>query len=212
MSELFGPGPLEARGLFLLFSIPVVSALIGYITNYVAVRMLFRPHVPRRLLGLTIQGLVPRRQREIAASLGTMIERDLFSHDDIQEALQGADTAQEAAAFLNEQVDLFVQRLAGQNPMVSMFLQGPLLEQVKGMLLEQMEQKFPTLIERVIERAEHKLDVSAIVSAKVEKFDLSKLEAIIHEVSARELKTIELLGGVLGFLVGVAQAGFMLLL
>ncbi len=212
MSELFGPDPIEARGLFLLLSIPVVSALIGYITNYVAVRMLFRPHAPRRVLGLTIQGLVPRRQREIATSLGTMIERDLFSHDDIQEALQGADTAQEAAAFLNEQVDLFVQRLAGQNPMVSMFLQGPLLEQVKGMLLEQMEQKFPTLIERVIERAEHKLDVSAIVSAKVEKFDLSKLEAIIHEVSARELKTIELLGGVLGFLVGVAQAGCMLLL
>jgi uncharacterized membrane protein YheB (UPF0754 family) len=89
--------------------------------------------------------------------------------------------------------------------MVGMFLQGALLEQVKAMLLAQMGEKLPLLIERVVERAEHKLDVSAIVAAKVEKFDLGKLESLIYEVSARELKTIELLGGVLGFLVGVGQ-------
>jgi uncharacterized membrane protein YheB (UPF0754 family) len=188
-----------------LLSIPLVSALIGYVTNYVAVRMLFRPHKPTRFLGLTLQGLVPRRQKEIARSLGAMIERDLFSHEDIQAALASSETTEEATAFLSEQVDLFAQRLGGQNPMVGMFLQGPLLEQVKGMLLAQMSEKFPQLIERVVERAEHKLDVSAIVTAKVEKFDLSKLESLIYEVSSRELKTIEVLGGVLGFLVGIGQ-------
>jgi len=134
-----------------------------------------------------------------------MIERDLFSHEDIQAALSSAETAEEAQAFLGEQVDLFVGKLAAQNPMVGMFLQGALLEQVKAMLLAQMGEKLPLLIERVVERAEHKLDVSAIVAAKVEKFDLGKLESLIYEVSARELKTIELLGGVLGFLVGVGQ-------
>ncbi len=195
-----------------LWSVPVVSALIGYVTNYVAVRMLFRPHRPRRFLGMTIQGLVPRRQREIANSLGTMIERDLFSHEDIQAALASAETTQEAAAFVSEQVDLFASRIGSQNPMVGMFLQGALLEQVKGMLTEQMREKFPQLVERVVERAEHKLDVSAIVSSKVEKFDLSKLEALIYEVSSRELKTIEILGGVLGFFVGVAQVGLLLVL
>ena len=200
------------RSALSLWSVPVVSALIGYVTNYVAVRMLFRPHRPRRFLGMTIQGLVPRRQREIANSLGTMIERDLFSHQDIQAALASAETTQEAAAFVSEQVDLFASRIGSQNPMVGMFLQGALLEQVKGMLTEQMREKFPQLVERVVERAEHKLDVSAIVASKVEQFDLSRLEALIYEVSARELKTIEVLGGVLGFLVGVAQVGLLLVL
>jgi uncharacterized membrane protein YheB (UPF0754 family) len=102
-----------------------------------------------------------------------------------------------------------VQKLAAQNPMVGMFMQGPLLDQVKGLLRDQMAEKFPLLIERVVERAEDKLDVSEIVRSKIEGFDLTKLEAIIHEVSARELKTIELLGGVLGFLVGLVQVSFM---
>jgi uncharacterized membrane protein YheB (UPF0754 family) len=196
--------------LWFLVSLPIVSALIGYVTNYIAVAMLFRPHKPVRLVGLRLQGLVPRRQKEIAQSLGAMIEHNLFSHADIQEALKSAETSEEASAFLNEQIDLFVQKLATQNPMVGMFLQGPLLDQVKGLLRDQMAEKFPALLERVVEKAEHKLDVSEIVRTKIEAFDLTKLEQIIHEVSARELKTIEVLGGVLGFVVGLVQLAFML--
>lgn len=195
--------------LWFLISIPIVSALIGYVTNYIAVAMLFRPHRPYSVLGFRLQGLVPRRQKEIAESLGSMIEHNLFSHADIQQALKSAETSEEATLFLHEQVDLFVQKLAAQNPMIGMFMQGPLLDQVKGLLRDQMVEKFPTFMERVVERAEDKLDVSEIVRTKIEGFDLTKLEAIIHEVSARELKTIEVLGGVLGFLVGVVQVGIM---
>jgi uncharacterized membrane protein YheB (UPF0754 family) len=60
-----------------------------------------------------------------------------------------------------------------------------------------------------VDRVEHKLDVSAIVQQKIEAFDISKLESIIYEVSARELKTIEVLGGVLGFVVGLAQVALL---
>jgi hypothetical protein len=198
--------------LLFLISIPIISALIGYVTNYIAVAMLFRPHRPVSILGLRLQGLVPRRQKEIAQSLGAMIERDLFSQADIKEALRGVDSSGEASTFLNEQIDSFVEKLTAQNPMIGMFMQGPLLEQVKGLLRDQLSEKFPSLIERVVERAEHKLDISEIVRQKVESFDLTKLEAIIHEVSARELKTIEVLGGVLGFIVGLVQVGLMVAL
>ncbi len=195
--------------LLAVASIPVISAFIGYVTNYIAVKMLFRPHSPRRIFGFRVQGLVPQRQREIAASLGKMIERDLISHADIQEALRSKETLQEAAVFLNEQVDHFVQRLASQNPMVGAFLQGPLLEQVKGVLSAQMAERFPVFMERIVERVEGRLDIKAIVQSKVEAFDLTKLEAIIYEVTARELKTIELLGGVLGLLIGLMQVAIM---
>lgn len=193
-----------------LISVPLIAALIGYITNYIAVRMLFRPHKPTRLLGITLQGLVPRRQKEIAKSLGSMIERDLFSQDDIHAALSGAETAEEAAAFLSEQVDIFAQKVGAQNPMVGMFLQGPLLDQIKQMLSSQMAERFPEFMGRIVARVEHRLDVSEIVTRKIEGFDLSKLESLIYEVSSRELKTIEILGGVLGFFVGLAQVGIML--
>ncbi len=198
--------------LLFLVSIPIISACIGYVTNYIAVLMLFRPHTPKRCMGLVLHGLVPRRQKEIAASLGAMIERDLFSHEDIQAVLANAETTVEATAFLHEQIDIFIQSLSAQNPMIGMFVQGPLLEQVKGMLADQLSRKFPEFMERVVAKVEHRLDISEIVRTKVEQFDLSKLESIIYEVSARELKTIEVLGGVLGFLVGLGQVAIMVVL
>lgn len=193
-----------------LVSVPIIAALIGYITNYIAVLMLFRPHKPKRFLGLVIHGLVPRRQKEIAVSLGSMIERDLFSQEDIHAALSGADTAAEAATFLSEQVDTFAQKVGTQNPMVGMFLQGPLLDQIKKMLSDQMAERFPQFMERIVSRVEHRLDVSEIVAQKIEGFDLTKLESLIYEISARELRMIEVLGGVLGFLVGLVQVGIMM--
>lgn len=195
-----------------LASIPLISALIGYVTNYIAVKMLFRPHSPRRFLFLTFHGLVPKRQKQIAESLGRMIERDLLSHKDIQAALLNSGSAEEATAFLNEQVDAFVAKFVASNPMVGMFLQGGILDQVKTMLAAQLNEKLPEFMGRLVGKVEEQLDIKAIIQSKVEGFDLSKLESLIQEVSAKELKTIELLGGVLGFLVGIAQVGFLVLI
>jgi uncharacterized membrane protein YheB (UPF0754 family) len=107
---------------------------------------------------------------------------------------------------------MFVQKFASQNPMIGAFLQGPLLEQIKAMLSGQIADRFPTLIERVVNRAEGQLNVKAVVQSKIEAFEMQKLEALIYEISARELRTIEVLGGVLGFVVGVLQLAIIKLL
>ena len=52
--------------MFRLLAVPLISAMIGYLTNVVAIKMLFHPREPIRMLGLEIQGLLPRRQEAIA--------------------------------------------------------------------------------------------------------------------------------------------------
>jgi uncharacterized membrane protein YheB (UPF0754 family) len=113
---------------------------------------------------------------------------------------------------MNEQVDAFVAKFVASNPMVGMFLQGSMLDQVKSVLAGQIAEKFPQFIGRMVEKVEEGLDIQGVIQQKVEAFDLSKLEGLIQEVSNKELKTIEVLGGVLGFFVGVVQVGFMALL
>jgi uncharacterized membrane protein YheB (UPF0754 family) len=54
--------------------------------------------------------------------------------------------------------------------------------------------------------------VGDIVQEKIINFDLDRLEAVILKVSGTELKAIEILGGVLGFVIGLIQAGIMIAL
>ena len=52
------------------------------------------------------------------------------------------------------------------------------------------------------------LNVPKLVEAKVAAFEILKLEKLILEVANRELRSIVVLGGVLGVLIGLAQVGF----
>jgi uncharacterized membrane protein YheB (UPF0754 family) len=69
---------------WLLIIIPCISAFIGWITNLVAIKMLFHPRQPVRILGLTIQGIFPKRQMQFAQKLGALVSNELLSFDEIE--------------------------------------------------------------------------------------------------------------------------------
>lgn len=188
-----------------LILIPSIAALIGWITNFIAIRMLFRPRRPISFGIGTLHGLVPKRQKEIAKSVGEAVARDLISHDDITSVLKLPETKRKISAEIEQEIDGFIKGFAEQNPMVAMFLQGDTLAKVRSSLITQLEERTPRLIEHVVTAVEEKVDFQQIVESKVATLELDKLEDLIHRVASKELRTIELLGGVLGFLVGVLQ-------
>ena len=69
--------------------LPLIAAVIGWGTNYLAVRMLFHPREEMRILGLRIQGVFPKRQQALAEKLGQLVARELFSMEDVRRHLQG---------------------------------------------------------------------------------------------------------------------------
>src|SRR3546814_3210658 len=53
------------------WTMPIVGAIVGLGTNWLAIQMIFRPLEPRRYFGLvTYQGMFPKRQAEIAHDYG----------------------------------------------------------------------------------------------------------------------------------------------
>lgn len=76
--------------IFKLIAGPLIGALIGYFTNFIAVKMLFRPHHPvmlgNRRLPFT-PGLIPKRKDELAGAIGNAVGTTLLTKDDLAEAL-----------------------------------------------------------------------------------------------------------------------------
>ncbi len=66
---------------------PIAGGIIGWVTNYVAIKLLFRPHIPFSILGYQVQGVIPKRRKEIARSMAKAIEKDLLSSGDFAKAL-----------------------------------------------------------------------------------------------------------------------------
>ncbi len=79
--------PLEIFGLIITL---VMSAIIGIFTNYIAVKMLFRPYKAKYIGKLHIPftpGIVPRRKGALAKALGRMVSESLVRTEDLKGAL-----------------------------------------------------------------------------------------------------------------------------
>lgn len=73
-----------------ILSGPVIGAAIGYCTNYIAVKMLFRPSYPVKLGNFTLPftpGVIPKRKEEMARALGSMVGNTLITQEDLEKAL-----------------------------------------------------------------------------------------------------------------------------
>lgn len=72
------------------FIAPLLGGLIGYITNDIAIRMLFRPHKSKYLLGIHIPftpGIIPKEKGRIAEAIGGVISENLMNNEVLEKYL-----------------------------------------------------------------------------------------------------------------------------
>ena len=67
----------------MLYLLPFIGALTGWVTNWIAVKMLFHPKEPKNFLFFKVQGVFPKRQKVMAEKLGHIVASELFSIDDV---------------------------------------------------------------------------------------------------------------------------------
>lgn len=185
---------------------PFLTALIGWVTNWVAVKMLFYPLEPLVILGLRLQGLIPRRQAELADQVAEIVEKELFHQNLIRDAVQGADVGSMAEAKVR---DLMREKMVAKLkaiPMLGAFLTPESLSGIEDYVVKEIRVMAEELVNDFADQVESKLNVRSIVKSKVEAFDLDRLRMIIEGVASREFKTIEWVGALLGFLVGAIQS------
>ncbi len=99
-----------------LLALPVVGAFIGYITNTVAIRMLFRPLRAWKVFGIRIPltpGIIPAKRQELAAKIGQMVGNHLLTSEDVGRALEKPHFQRELHAALGERLNLVLDRELG---------------------------------------------------------------------------------------------------
>lgn len=192
--------------LLKLFFSTVICAFIGWITNFIAIKMLFHPRVPIQVGSLTIQGIFPKRQKALALNLAAVIEGELLSHDDIRAVMERPEFAARLKDKIQEGFAEFLsKRLGALNPMIAMFLDGAMLDKIKGLLDTELDRIVPGLLETAGGELENSLDFRKVIQEKIENLSMERLEALLMSIMAKEFRFIEVVGAVLGGLIGLIQ-------
>lgn len=199
--------------LMLLVLLPVIGAVIGWLTNFLAVKMLFHPRRPRRILGVTLQGVFPKRQSDFAHQLGIIVARELFEAADVSRVLSEAAHPDDIVEILDRRIeDKLNKKLPKALTLYRRLSGAQLIEPMRAAFEEELKEMLPELIDRIGANLEQRLDVRAMIAEKVLSFSSDKLEQVVFSIMGREFQAIEFMGAGLGFLIGLVQASIVLLL
>lgn len=165
---------------------------------------MFKPIKPIKLpFGLKIHGVIPSRKSELAASIGDVIEKQLVSSGDILNRLVSEKEINDLkSAIVNNVVLILKSKLPS---FLHGFTDKTLKNQLDNFMQKDGEKYIRDMLEKAITGANKRISVSKMVSDKIEALDLAAFEEIVTGVVKNELRYIELLGAVLGFIIGILQ-------
>ena len=192
--------------LIQLLIIPIISAFIGWFTNWIAIKMLFHPKEPKRIFGITFHGIFPKRQNKFAEKLGKMISAEFLSFEDIEQKIANPQNLEKLMPMIGAHVDNFLRnKLSDEMPFLSLFIGDKTIKSLKKIFMQELETLFPQLMKSYAGHLQEELDLEKIVTEKVSAFSTDKLEDILYQIMSKEFRFVEILGGVIGFIIGIAQ-------
>jgi len=182
----------------------VIGGLIGYITNVIAIKLIFRPINPIKIpiLNIEIIGMIPKRKLEIASNVAQVIEEQFFCFDDIIENIITEQDKQNIIDYIKVRIKLVLNEKLG---LIPSSIRALVQNYISEIIEDEIRCGVDELSEELIIKANNRINIKEIVENKINELDLYELETIILHIIKNELKQIEVLGLVLGFFIGIIQ-------
>jgi uncharacterized membrane protein YheB (UPF0754 family) len=186
-----------------------IGGFIGWVTNKIAIKMLFRPIKPIRLGFMTLQGVLPKRKNQIAVSIGETVEAQFVNKEELLQSFLDADTKQSVLSSIQR---ILVAKIKEVVPSMMLAMLGQGLDDlVRKLIKDHGDDLLNELIES-LNKNESVMPIRTIVTQKINELNIIEFESLVIHIVKQELRHIETVGLVLGIIIGIAQYGITLFL
>lgn len=214
---IFG-GLLGIVQSFLLFAtaeplvLPLFGLLIGGLTDWIALQMIFRPVAPGRYLGLVPwQGLFHKRRAEVTRDYGQLLAREILTPQAILESLLTGPMSDRLLALVEKEVARTVDEQSGPaRPLVVVAIGGARYQELKRAAAARVVATIPDTTRHAESYAERALGIRDLVVERMEAMTTSQYENLIRPPLKDGEWAIVVVGALLGFAVGELQVQVLL--
>lgn len=186
-----------------------VGGFIGWVTNKIAIKMLFRPIKPVRLGVMTLQGVLPKRKAQIAISIGDTVEAQFINKEELLQSFLDADTKQSILGSIQR---ILVAKIKEVVPSMMLAMLGQGLDDLVSKLIHDHGDELLNELIDALKDNDSVMPISTIVTQKINELDIIEFEVLVISIVKKELRHIETVGLVLGILIGAVQYSITLFL
>jgi uncharacterized membrane protein YheB (UPF0754 family) len=193
------------------FLLPLIAACIGWLFVSAAIKLLFHPLQPKKMMGFTFQGIIPKRQGKMATEIGKF-SASLLSIKEIEEKITHPENVKKIMPQAEEHIDHFLRvKLVKSMPVVGMFVGDKTINNLKSLFVAELEQLFPEIMKNYMSRLQEDFNIEQIVTAKIASYPPAAIENVFLQTMRKEWIMVQLMGALLGLLIGLLQLLFMFL-
>lgn len=182
----------------------IIGGLIGYITNVIAIKLIFRPINPIKIpiFNIEIIGMIPKRKVEIATNIGKVVEDQFLSVDEIMDNIITEQDKEHIIDYIKVRIKLILNE---KMTLIPGTIRNLVQNYVSEIIEDEIREGIDELSEEMIIKTNSRINIKEIVENKINELDLYELETIILQIVKNELRHIEILGLILGFFIGIVQ-------
>jgi uncharacterized membrane protein YheB (UPF0754 family) len=205
----FGIGVVQALAwgwIHALWLMPLFGFLTGWISDWLALNLLFIPRDPKRILGIRFHGIIQRNREQITRDYAKVMAQDLFSPEVVFEALLTGPSSDRLFALMHREMAKAIDRQSGPAaPLVQLAVGSARYRKAKAAVIRTALKQIPEALTQAHGYAAQVMDIENTIADKMRQLDSEQFEAIMRPIFKDDEWLIILVGAVLGAAVGELQ-------
>jgi uncharacterized membrane protein YheB (UPF0754 family) len=187
--------------------LPAAGFFVGYLTNWIAIKLVFAPREPVKIGPVTVQGLFHKRQTEVAEAFGRTVATRVLNADNIVTTVMESD----GAAHMNRIVERRISELISKyeaHPMAALVLPEEKRPALRAELLERIQTEWPKPGGFFHTFAAESVDLQGELESRMKALDRESYEGVLRPAFQQDEWKLIAAGAVLGTIAGVLQLVF----
>jgi uncharacterized membrane protein YheB (UPF0754 family) len=186
--------------------LPLFGVLVGYFTNLLALKLIFRPLNPIKIGKLSIQGMFIKRQKEVAREYSKIVASKIITIENIFEYIIRGPGSEKLEKIVQKQIENTIEETAGLlKSLVEITTGSQIFIHIRNIACFRFMQELPMNIRQVFGYAENALDLEHILRHKMTGLTPIEFESFLRPVFKEDETTLIIIGALLGGLAGMLQ-------
>lgn len=186
--------------------LPLGGLVVGYLTNWLALKVIFEPKHPTKFLGLTIQGMFLKRQNEVSNVYSAIIEAKLMTSENIlQTAIYGSGSEQLLELMelhVNDAIDRYI---AIAQPYFTLSIGSETYYEMRELSSKRIFGDTEKFMPYAFEYITKTLDIAEELSSRMKKLSPEEFEGVLRPAYEADEWKLILTGSLLGMGAGFMQ-------
>ena len=192
--------------------LPAGGLVVGYLTNFLALKLIFRPINPVKIGPIVIQGLFMKRQNEVSKEYAKILANELLTSEQIFEFVLRNNGMEPLAEVCRKHVIEMADKTTGatKKMIVKLAVGTTKYERMKMLAAELFVEALPNSITTMFDYADKSLQIEKTLETKLKSLSKLDFEDVLHPIFKEDEHILILVGALLGGVAGIIQMAFVL--